>query len=100
MRQNERRSKYNIIAEILEICSKEREGSNEVGANVTRVIYQVNLNSKTAAYYLDLLTKNGRIKVKNGSPVLYETTDKGKKVLEEYQGYSAECQDYWKNTQN
>jgi len=47
-----RRSKDNIIADILEVCLVP-------GLSKTNVVYQANLNLKTALPYLDLLTRGG-----------------------------------------
>jgi predicted transcriptional regulator len=64
-----KRSRHDIISQILEICKP--------GACKTRIVYQANLNFRTANPYIDLLIKNNLIEVKQGKDVLYETTDKG-----------------------
>jgi predicted transcriptional regulator len=71
-----KRSKHVIISEILDICKD--------GANKTRVVYQANLNFRTVDPYIDLLVKNNLLEVKQERNVLYETTDKGKKMLDDF----------------
>jgi len=69
-----KRSRQEIISQILEICMD--------GASKTRIVYQVNLNFKTVNPYLDLLIKNDLIQVNEGRAILYETTPKGIGLLE------------------
>jgi predicted transcriptional regulator len=71
-----KRSRDMIISQILGICSN--------GASKTRIVYQANLNFRTVNPYIDLLTKNGLIDVKKGPTVLYETTQKGVELLENF----------------
>ncbi len=65
-----RRSKGEVIANVLEICL--------AGSSKTHVVYGTNLNFLTVIPYLDSLTKNGFIAVMDGN---YKTTDKGKELL-------------------
>jgi predicted transcriptional regulator len=51
-----KRSRDNIISEILDICTK--------GANKTQIVYKANLNFRTVNPYIDLLIKNKLITVK------------------------------------
>jgi len=71
-----KRSRNKIISEILEICME--------GASKTRIVYQGNLNFRTVNPYLQLLMKNDLIRIKPGPKVLYETTEKGKVLLENF----------------
>jgi predicted transcriptional regulator len=71
-----KRSKHVIISEILDICKD--------GANKTRIVYQANLNFRTVDPYIDLLIKNNLLEVKQKKNVSYETTDKGKKMLDDF----------------
>ena len=71
-----KRSKHVIISEILDICKD--------GANKTRIVYQANLNFRTVDPYIDLLIKNNLLEVKQEKILLYETTDKGKKMLDDF----------------
>jgi predicted transcriptional regulator len=71
-----KRSKHVIISEILDICKD--------GANKTRIVYQANLNFRTVDPYIDLLIKNNLLEVKQEKNVSYETTDKGKKMLDDF----------------
>ena len=71
-----KRSKHVIISEILDICKD--------GANKTRIVYQANLNFRTVDPYIDLLIKNNLLEVKQEKNVSYETTDKGKKMLNDF----------------
>jgi Predicted transcriptional regulator len=69
-----KRDKTQIMAAILNTCIS--------GANKTRVVYQANLNFKTVNPYLDTLVEKGFLDVKQGTRILYETTDKGTELLE------------------
>lgn len=71
-----KRSRHAIISQILNICAS--------GASKTRIVYQANLNFRAVNPYIDLLTKNGLISVKQGETVLYETTERGKELLENF----------------
>ena len=69
-----KRSRDVILSQILDICAK--------GASKTKIVYQANLNFKIINFYLDLLTKNGLIKVKNELIPIYETTPSGRCLLD------------------
>ncbi len=69
-----KRNRNEIISEILHICM--------TGASKTRVVYQVNLNFRTVDPYLQLLIKNDLLKVNKGRHIIYETTEKGKSLME------------------
>ncbi len=71
-----KRSRHTIISQILDICL--------TGASKTRIVYQANLNFRTVNPYIDLLIKNGLIRVEPGKKVLYETTEKGVTLLENF----------------
>ncbi len=71
-----KRSKYQIISQILDICVG--------GACKTKIVYQANLNFRTINPYIDLLTKNGLIKTSMGRNVSYETTNRGMKLIEDF----------------
>jgi predicted transcriptional regulator len=71
-----KRSKYQIISQILDICVG--------GACKTKIVYQANLNFRTINPYIDLLTKNGLIKTTMGRNVSYETTNRGMKLIEDF----------------
>jgi predicted transcriptional regulator len=71
-----KRSRHDIVSQILDICKP--------GACKTRIVYQANLNFRTVNPYIDLLIKNGLIEVKHGKEVLYETTDKGISLLDNF----------------
>ncbi len=71
-----KRSKYEIISQILNICVG--------GACKTKIVYQANLNFRTINPYIDLLTKNGLIKTNKGRNLQYETTNKGMKLIEDF----------------
>ena len=61
------------MSQILSICKE--------GANKTRVVYQANLNFKTANSFLELLIKNDLLEVKRRRYLTYETTKKGESLL-------------------
>jgi len=69
-----KRSRNEIISQILEICKN--------GASKTKIVYQANLNFRTVNPYLDLLIKNELIRVNEGRAILYNTTPKSKRLLE------------------
>ena len=73
-----KRSRDVILSQILDVCTKS-------GASKTRIVYQANLNFKMVNPYLDLLIKNGLIMVNEKHVTLYETTLKGKNLLENMQ---------------
>jgi len=72
-----KRSRQEIVSQILDTCMS--------GASKTRIVYQANLNFKTVNPYLDLLIKNGLIIVNEKQVMLYETTLKGKSLMEKMQ---------------
>jgi predicted transcriptional regulator len=72
-----KRSRNMIVSQILDICKD--------GACKTRIVYQANLNFRTINPYIDLLTKNRLIEVKQGKNVSYKTTHKGLLLLEDFQ---------------
>ena len=61
-----RRSRDLIIAQILSLCQGD-------GAGKTRIVYQVNLNFKTANVHLDLLLKKGLLEAIPVEPIMYKT---------------------------
>ena len=69
-----RRSKDQIIAQILATCQEE-------SANKTKVVYQANLNFRTVVPYLDHLISKGFLEASADKFPLYRTTAKGKKAL-------------------
>lgn len=69
-----KRSKDQIIAEILTLCKD--------GANKTRIVYQVNLNFDTANPRLDLLQKKGLLEAVHAGRTIYKTTPAGERILE------------------
>ena len=71
-----KRSRHTIISQILEICRD--------GASKTRIVYQANLNFRTVNPYIDLLIKNDLITIKQGKGLLYETTENGKALSENF----------------
>lgn len=72
-----KRSKHVIVSQILDICKD--------GACKTKIVYQANLNFRTVNPYINLLVKNNLLTVKPGKNVMYETTDRGIKLLGEFE---------------
>lgn len=70
-----KRSKEAIITQILELCTE--------GASKTKIVYQVNLNFKTLVPYIELLIKNNLLLSERESIVIYRTTPKGERLLNE-----------------
>lgn len=72
-----KRSKHEIVSKILDICKD--------GANKTKIVYQANLNFRTVNPYITLLVKNNLVEVKEGKNIVYETTNKGKHLLDDFE---------------
>ena len=70
----ERRSKNQIIVQILTTCQEEC-------VNKTKVVYQANLNFRTVVPYLDQLITKGLLEASADKHPLYRTTAKGKMAL-------------------
>ncbi len=81
-----KRSRHSIISEILGICVN--------GASKTRIVYQANLNFRTVNPYIDLLVKNNLIEVRNGRTVLYETTERGANMLDNFKQIQSELSEH------
>ena len=73
---NNRRGKFEIIAEMLSIAK------SEVGK--TALLYGANLNHSRVNRYLDLLKQKGFIQKIHRSATKYKTTEKGIQFLEQY----------------
>jgi len=69
-----RRSKDQIIAQILATCQEE-------SVNKTKIVYQVSLNFRIVEPYLDRLISKNLLEASAGKFPLYRTTAKGKKAL-------------------
>jgi predicted transcriptional regulator len=69
-----RRSRDQIIAQILEICLQSETLK-------TRIVYQANMNFNTINPYLDLLTRKELLEASPGTYTIYKTTPKGKETL-------------------
>jgi predicted transcriptional regulator len=65
----ERRSREEIIFEILSICMD--------GEKVTKIVYRANTNFTTIKAYLDFLKKKELIECPESSSRIYKTTAKG-----------------------
>lgn len=77
-----KRTKTQIIKEILEVCT-----GNDV--KKTWIVYQTNLSFKTANSYLDLLINNGLLEIIEGKITIYKTTVKGEKALKSLRAIDA-----------
>ncbi len=78
-----RRTNDQIISEILKICVN--------GTSKTRIVYQVNLNFRTAKPYLDNLMKSGFVEaVHDGSRIIYRTTPKGLELKGKFEQFHSE----------
>jgi predicted transcriptional regulator len=76
-RKSERREHFRIIAEILHFASD--------GAPKTQLMLKVKLSYTQLESYLPLLLKLELMKKTNlGKAILYETTEKGKSFLKNY----------------
>jgi predicted transcriptional regulator len=84
-----RRTDDLIASQILGIC--------ENGAGKTKTIYQANLNSTTAKYYLVNLMKNGLVtEISFGSRIIYRTTFKGSDLRDKHMRLQRELADLQK----
>ncbi len=73
-----KRSKFEIISEILLNCSNS-------GTNITRIVYKVNLNFRVAQQYLDYLVQNEFVEIiENGKKKKYMATKKGKEFVRKF----------------
>jgi predicted transcriptional regulator len=73
-----RRDKLEIIRSILLICKKK-------DANKTKIVYQANLNFKTAGVYIDWLIGHEMISKEDST---YQITPKGNELLSNLQDVS------------
>jgi predicted transcriptional regulator len=69
-----RRSKDEILGMILELCKEP--------VNITKVVYQCNLNFNTAKRYLQFLIETGFLEVSGNDHISYRTTPEGIRALE------------------
>jgi predicted transcriptional regulator len=69
-----RRSRMDIIADILSVAREERKK--------TQIVYRANLNFRRVEGYLHYLLDRGLIENTDGG---YKTTEKGKEFLSDYQ---------------
>lgn len=78
-----RRSKYEIVSEILKISNKSE------GVNITKIVYSANLNFKNAQKIIQELVKDDLLEVLNGEEKKrFRTTKKGLKFIESYKNLS------------
>ena len=77
-----KRNRDQINAEILALCQED-------GASKTRIVYQTNLNFKTAKGHLDLLLEKGLLEAIPGEHIMYKTTEKGEQALEHHKAVEA-----------
>ena len=77
-----KRNRDQINAEILALCQED-------GASKTRIVYQTNLNFKTAKGHLDLLLEKGLLEAIPGEHIMYKTTSAGERVLEHHRAIEA-----------
>ena len=75
---SQRRSNYEIVADILRIAKK--------GARKTRIVYGANLNFKMLQEYMVRLEKAGLVASSQNDGGLVETTEKGREYLRKFHG--------------
>ncbi|MDI9643004.1 MAG: winged helix-turn-helix domain-containing protein [Archaeoglobales archaeon] len=76
---NYRRSKYEIVSEILKLSN------HYEGVNITKIVYSANLNFKNAQKMISELVKSGLLEVLNGGEKKrFRTTKKGLEFIEKY----------------
>jgi len=73
-----RRSKDQIVMEILSMCEK--------GENITRIVYRTNTSFAIIKGYLSLLMKNDLLICQEHSPRIYKTTEKGLAMRDRLEG--------------
>ncbi len=71
-----KRSRHVIVSQILDICRG--------GANKTKIVYQANLNFRTVNPYLELLIENELLAVRRENTLIYETTERGASLLDNF----------------
>lgn len=69
----QKRSKDQIIIEILDTCRE--------GANKTKIVYQVNLNFRTANRPLNSLLEKGLLEASKGDQPIYRTMPEGERAI-------------------
>jgi len=79
-----KRSRGEIITQILGICSK--------GATKTRIVYQANLNFKTVNPYIDLLIEKGLLDLRRGQNKVCMTTKRGSELMESFREIQTEIE--------
>jgi len=67
-----RRSKDQVIVEILNMCEK--------GENLTSIVYRTNTSFAGIKAYLAVLMKNDLLICQDASPRIYKTTPKGREM--------------------
>lgn len=72
-----RRSKDQIIVEILCMCEK--------GENITRIVYRTNTSFSIVKAYLSVLMKSDLLVCQESSPRIYKSTVKGIKMRDRLQ---------------
>lgn len=83
--KNLRRGKFEIIGEILSLTT-------EPSAK-TSVVYRANLNFSIVNRYLDLLLRNGLVRVTGGSSKKYQITEKGLEFLDAFRNLKEKAKD-------
>jgi predicted transcriptional regulator len=73
-KQEERRGRLEIIADILSVA--------RYGASITEIGYKVNLHSMQVKNYIDYLEEKGLLEE---SGPLYKSSERGQEFLREYQ---------------
>jgi predicted transcriptional regulator len=71
-----------IKSQILALCQED-------ATSKTRIVYQTNLNFKTAKEHLDLLLEKGLLEAIPGERIMYKTTKKGERALESHKAIEA-----------
>ncbi len=74
----ERRSRDQIVVEILNMC--------ENGENITRIVYRTNTSFAIIKAYLSILMRNDLLECIDTSPRLYKATRKGLEMRDRLEG--------------
>lgn len=73
-----RRSRDQIVVEILSMCEK--------GENITRIVYRTNTSFAIIKKYLSLLMQNDLLICQENSPRIYKATEKGLAMRDRLEG--------------
>jgi predicted transcriptional regulator len=83
---SKRRTRFDIVIDILSVCVE--------GANKTKIVYNTNLNFRTANVYIDFLMESDLLMLNShGDNKIYQTTDRGMDILRKFRDLEKSVKD-------